>query len=109
MEDGHPHIKYSCMSNSKEIPDESGTGGTLQPPNATLPGEVAACPFIFLSIHQPSHSSTLHPMKAVPEPQTTDPVDRGAEQPQEAKDDRSQLQQKVTSTVGQFSLYDRFG
>ena len=50
-------------------------------------------------------------MKAVPEPQTTDSVDQSAEHPQDAEEDRSQLQQKVASTVGRpaFSLYDRFG
>ena len=91
------------------MPNESGAGGTLQQPNATLSGEVATRPSNILSIHESSHSPTQHPMKAVPEPQATDPVDQGVEQPPEAKDARSQLQQKVASTVGQLSVYDRFG
>ena len=67
------------------MPNESGAGGTLQQPSATLPGEVATRPSNTLSIHESSHSPTQHPMKAVPEPQATDPVDQGVEQPPEGK------------------------
>ena len=93
------------------MPNEAGAGGALQQPNATLPGEIATRPSNISSTHEPSHSSTQHPMKAVPEPQPTDSVDQSAEQPQDAEADRSLLQHKVASTVGRpaFSVYDRFG
>ena len=92
------------------MPNESGAGGALQQPNATLPGEIATRPSNISSTHEASHSSTQHPMKAFPEPQPTDSVDQSAEQPQDAEADRSLLQHKVASTVGRpaFSVYDRF-
>ena len=92
------------------MPNESGVGGALQP-NATLPGENATRASKNSSTYELSHASTRHPMEAVPEPLTTNPVDQNAEEPQEAQEDRSLLQQKVASTVGSpaFSLHDRFG
>ena len=91
--------------------NESGAERPLQQPNATLPGENATRASNNSSTYELSHASTRHPMEAVPEPLTTSPVDQNAEEFQEAKEDRSLLQQKVASTIGSpaFSLHDRFG
>lgn len=93
------------------MPNELGAGGALQQPNATLPGEDATRRLSNSSVHEPFHLSTQHSMEAIRVPQTTDSVDQSVEQPQESKEDKSQLQQKIASTVGSpaFSLYDRFG
>lgn len=93
------------------MPNESGVGGALQQPNASLPGQNATRASNNSSTYELSHSSTRHSMEAVPEPLTTSPVDQNAEEPQEAKEDMGLLQQKVASTVGSpaFSLHDRFG
>ena len=93
------------------MPNGLEAGGALQQSNTTLPGENVARRSSNSSIHQLSHLSTQHPMETIPATQTPDSMNQSAEQPQEAKEDRSQLQEKVSRAVGKpaFSLYDRFG